>query len=583
MMKTIYSKLTGLLLPALTATLFALSSCVPQTAGEDVSDEMITLSESELLFANNGGTKEVSVTGAETWDFLSSEGETGWIKLEKNGNTLSVNVEPNPDGGERIATVMVIGKTTQAKFNVTQSPADFVLDFSEDVVTFPSDGGDKLIIVNANSDEWSFDPIPEEASWLSLKSGKEVVTLTATANDSYEMRSVGLIVTSATGEKRELTVNQTGIRKYFEPYMPAEGKPYRPVDLLKFEAERGNVVTYYAEPSVFYGALIPGDADFITTSDITPFVSYNTELEGQPLYSDALITVLYSDLEARPELGEYKEFIKGFGFTPDDEEETRFRNEGAQLKLTFDEANMTDGFVATFNLYYPQPQAFPTFNPFPYGPEGVLGKLNDPRVKSEDIQALEEGLGSTLITDQRDPADPDNTAALQFYETGKTGKFDEAMRIYWYVTTEDGVPEFLDTPTQLDLLFDDYTAAFWQAEGGKLIMTEEFTDLIREEGYTLYAIDEQGNYFYVKPFNASVDQALVVDVHSYEGIFDGKLALHIAHFYSVKQQMGSVSLRDKIELLKIRGSKDARYILANPQMQAIMDRFYETRDALIKH
>ena len=582
MRKSIFS-VAKLLPVTLGLSLLSLVSCVPQQAGEDVEEEVISLSEAELLFANNGGSKEVSVGGAENWDFLSSEGETGWLKLEKQGNTLVVTAEPNPDGTERSGSVMVMGRTSQAKFNVKQSPADFILDFSESEITFPAAGGDKLIIVSANSQDWTFDPIPEEVTWLSVKSGKEVVTLTAAPLLTHDPRETSLSVTSAGGEKKDLLVKQLGVAKYYEPYISPEGIPYRPSNLIKFEEERGNILSYYSAPYEFYGAMIPGTINVLTSSDITPMISYNTELPGQPLYSDAEIAVFYTDPEEKVELKEYKEFIKGKGYAVENEEETQFRNPAGPLKLAIEETSTTDGFVATFSLYYPQTGSFPTFDAVPMGPEGVFEKLNDPNVESEDIEEIEFGLGSTLIADNRDPADPDNTAAQQIFDTGKRGKFDEALRLYWYVTTEDGVPEFLDTPTQIDLIFDDYTAAFWEVAGGKLIMTEEFTDLVKSEGYKLYATDTEGNYFYTKPYNQAIDQAMVVAAARYQGILDGEIVLHIAHFYAPKQASSTGStLRSRLDELKEAGYKNPKYYLADPAARALMDSWHRHQEEMRK-
>ena len=575
MLSSLSSKLTALLVPALAGTLFALSSCTPQATPEE-EEEMITLSESEVVFANNGGSKDITVGGAETWDFISSEGETGWVKIAKNGNTLSVNATPNLDGTERSASVLVVGKSSTAKFSVKQSAADFILDFSEAEVTFPAAGGDKIIVVNANSNEWSFDPIPEEVTWLTVSGGKEIVTLTAMPNTGTDAREASLTVTSGSGEKRELLVTQTGVAKYFLPYMPAEGQAFRNSNLITFEESRGNVLVSYGEPAYYpdWGLSLEGVISFITSSPVVAFLDYVTAEVGQPIYSHADLYITFADPENPVEADEFVAFLKENGYTATNDKDTEFANEAGTVNVTISANTATDGIIASFIPFVAapeQPGEMPTFDKIPEGLEGVFPLVNDPAKKQDAVEALEEAAGGTMIEQEFSEVNTE-LVVYENYETGKTDKLEPQLRDYFFgdVDSAEGLQGSL---SEYHLYFYDPSVGYWK-NGNKWVMSNEFAALLEEEGY-VFSFENQGLGFYLKSLNDTEDHVLAVGPASYSNVNEGAEIVIMAHFIWAKEEATSLKANFRT-LMETKDFKNARNILVPNNRQALIDHVRKT-------
>ena len=561
----------GYLTPVFATMLLGLASCAPQNATEPEDEEALSLSESELMFANNGGSKDITVGGAETWNFISSEGEDGWLQISKSGNSLSVTVAPNPDGNERSASILVVGKDSQAKVSVKQSAADFILDFSEGEVMFPTAGGQKVIVVSSNSNEWTFDPIPEEANWLTLSGKGEVVTLTATANDTYEAREAALTVTSAAGEKRQLTVKQAAQMKYFIPYVPAKGKPYRAVDAVKYEEARGNVLTAYSEPQEFYGTILPGTLSFLTASPVVPYLDYVTAEVGLPIYSEADVYVMYAD-ESKAELKEFVAFVKENGFTATNDDETEFANAEGTMTLTFDVASFTDGFIAKFTPVIAKPEQpgeFPTWETMPMGLKGVFEMIQNPEFDVNDLIALEAAAGSKMTTEEKSEADG-TSITYQMYETGKTDKMNEAMRDYFWGDPADPEldPAAVGVMSEYHMYFFDIACAYW-LNGNKPVMTNEFEKLLKDEGY-VFDFENEGLLFYRQDLNDTEDHVLVFGPGMYSDLNPGNWTLLMAHF--IWEKAAGTSMKANLNtLISTKNYKNAKYVLATPDQKALME------------
>ena len=562
---------TGFLASVATLILLGLGACTPQSVEnpDDLEEEILTLSDSELEFANNGGSKDITVGGAETWNFISSEGENSWIKIQQDANTLSITVAPNPDGIKRSASILIFGKDAQAKVTVRQSAADFVLDFSESEINFPAAGGDKTILVSANSDEWSFDPVPEETEWLTMTGGKDVVTLNAKENTSTEAREAALTVTSATGEKRELTVRQSGKVKYFLPYLPAEDKLFSNNDLVYYEEARGNILVAYSEPQDFYGMIQPGKISFLSSSPSIALVDYITNDPLLLIYSEADLYIVFENAGDPVEEKEYVAFLKENGFKATDKEEKEFATENESVKATITTEGIADGMIVKFfpkERFAEQPGDMPTFKSIPGGLPGIFELIGDPSKNSDDVKAIEAKTDSKLFEERKDENDPTNTTYLS-YTTAKGDKFTENLRAYVFKESQIIIDAGLD-PDQIGMLnenhlyYYDISSAFWLNKNNPK-MTREFQKLLDEEGY-VYDSDVNNLWFYRKSLNDTQDHVLCVGAQQYTDLNGGSWTLIIAHYVWPKAEEYSL----KANLNSLLSSKDfsnARSILTTPK------------------
>ena len=583
-------KLFGFL-PALAAVLFGFSSCMPDNSGNGtgavgnpVGDETLTASSTELLFAKDGGNESVAISGADNWDFISSEGETGWIKIAKSGNNLDVTVEPNLQGVERAASIMVISKTSNVKINVTQSAADFVLNFSEGEVVFNATGGEKTIVADANATDWQFEPVPEDAaSWLSLTKAGNIVILKAQPNNSNDARETSLVVKAGT-TTTNLVVRQMGAQKYFIPYEVPSVDNYNPMDIIRFEQARGNLIVGFAEPqeveAYFPGSGIwqfqPGVINVVTGSPTSNVIVYNYETveSAKTGYTNAMIPVYYSDEKTKPEKAEFIAYLKENGFTAEDETETSFVSASNKLKVVFDETQAA-GLIAKFTPNFEQPSAFPTWETIPMGKiHQNLDFMRNPDVKADQIREMEVAAGSELIADQE-------TAIAA--STGMSG-LDEGYRFYFFGTADNvgsigGDATLVGSVIQYDLFFDNPNYAIWLA-GSEWVVTDEFKALLQNEGWSFLGVN-QGFIQYYKDIDQELSTVMLISTVEDPMVFDGKQGVRISRIVYPASQIHSVSTFTLREIFEGKAG-DINYALQSPLQRKVWEIFTQNNRKLFK-
>ena len=575
------------LFSAAAALLFGLTSCMPENtpaAGSLGEETPISVSNSNLVFAQAGGSEQVTVEGAETWNFISSAGETGWLKVSQNGNVLSVTAETNTQGEDRNATILVMGKTSQAKINVTQTQADFVINFSDSEVVLPAIGGEKLVTVAANSQNWSFDPLPETVTWLTLTQGGGIVILNAQPNNAFEPREIGLTLTVGETEKRELTVRQMGAQKYFIPYEVPDIKNYNPMDIIRFEQNRGNLIVGFSEPQEVeayfpgsgYWTFQPGVINVVTGSRTSNVLVYNyATLESAVTgYTDALVPVYYSDLEAKPERAEFVEYLTANGYTPEDESGKLYISESGKLKVAFDETQ-EGGLIAMYTPNFAQPEPYPTWETMPIGTiHDNLDFIRNPEVKAEDIKAMEAEAGSENIADQ-----PNAIA----YATGGTG-LDEGYRFYFITTEADlgsiqGGEELLGSIMQYDLFFDNPNYALWKA-GSKWQITEEFGALLEAEGWTFLGEVREFIQYY-KDINEDLTTVMLLSPVEDPMVFEGQPGLRMSRIVYPNSAIGSFSSYTLREIFEGKAGNITEALMT-PLQKGVWKLFEENNRKLFK-
>ena len=514
--------------------LIGVTSCVPR---EDVSDDIevlpLEVSKSELSFANAGGSETVTVNTNVKWSFISNVPENTWLKLSQNGNNLEVSATPNLSGDNRTASVIILAGRDQSKLTINQSSADFVLDFSTEEVVFSSKGGIRTIDVTTNTSSWAFDPIPEEANWISVKSGNGagVVYLEATKNDSYDARTVNLIVTGKTGEKRLLSVKQMGITKYFLPYEPQ--MPYRVVDLFAFEQNRGNILQSYSDPedpSQMNPEGAPGQALYVTTSDYMPMIGYVKNRSNDPKYSEARMVLIYDDPANPVEMNDYLALLKENGY---EEVETksdvylRFMKKDRTMSVQYQ--RLSDGGILRFQPQYPQTEKLPTFSNLPQGPAGLLAFLNKADKKEKDVDAFEATNGGHLEFEAKHEGE-DNTR-VKLYATGLTGDEEAGYHMFYFYGAQDSAdaPEMLNSVVEMTFYYPNPALALRQV-GSLIFVTDEYEKLLASQGYAFIQI-KNGTFFYGKPVEDGMMLVQYFQKVLYTDIYDGAHpALELGYF-----------------------------------------------------
>ena len=530
------NSLKSSLLPLLAIFALGISSCMPENnqplpGSGVVSGEAITLSQNELTFAQDGGAQSVTVSGAETWNFISSVGEDGWLKLSQDGSDLAVVVEPNPSGDVRSASVLVTGPTSQAKLTITQTQADFVIDFSDSEVTIPANGGEKVVFFKSNAQSFTVDPVPADITWLTMSEGSGAIVLNAQPNTGNESRVANLTITSANGEKRALTVTQLGVQKYYIAYEVLDPDTYRAMDIILFEQSRGNLVVGFAEPQEAepfpgYFQFYPGYINVVTASDTSNKIVYNygTLESGNTGYTDAQIPVYYSDPDTKPEMQEYIDYLKANGFTQDEDVETMYLSPARKMKVTIIDAAPA-GLVAKYEPNFIQPP-YPTWEEMPKGAiqHNNFDFIRNADVKAQNIKDMEAPTGSTLMQEAE--------TALVFDAT-KTDS-EEGYRFYYLAPTEQyagqvgGGAELVGSVIQFDLFFGEelINKAMWFA-GSEYIVTDEFGDLLTANGYKFLG-SQQGLQQYYRELEDGLIMVLMLSVIQDDMVFSGAPTLRMS-------------------------------------------------------
>ncbi|MDR2773173.1 MAG: hypothetical protein LBC19_00270 [Tannerella sp.] len=151
------------------------------------------------------GDKPVSVkTTASTWDATTN---ASWVKLSKQGNTLTVNVSTkNTTTSPRTATIKITaGNADEETLTVTQAKAH-TLSISPSSLSFEADEtGVKPVTITTTASSWS---AATDASWVRLEEQGNTLKVSVTANTSSSTRSATVRIAAGTAPDRTLTVAQ---------------------------------------------------------------------------------------------------------------------------------------------------------------------------------------------------------------------------------------------------------------------------------------------------------------------------------------------------------------------------------------
>lgn len=91
----------------------------PETPKEE--PKTLSLSASKFDFESVGGTKEVTVTASDAWEFEKTN-VPNWLTLTQKGDKLTVKAKANPSG-QRTYTFMVRAGNLEKQINITQKEA----------------------------------------------------------------------------------------------------------------------------------------------------------------------------------------------------------------------------------------------------------------------------------------------------------------------------------------------------------------------------------------------------------------------------------------------------------------------------
>lgn len=175
-------------------------------------ESLLTVNPEEIVFQQEGGTEELTVTTNRGWTI--EKGEGAWFKIEnddlgKEGEyAIQLLAADNPETEKRTSKVVVRAGVEKKELSVTQFGSEPDMVIPEKEVTVEYAGGIRPVIVHSNT-EVTLDP---EDSWIKVAQG---LTMSMPSNtfllnvDLNEgVRREGTVVVKAGAKEERITVIQ---------------------------------------------------------------------------------------------------------------------------------------------------------------------------------------------------------------------------------------------------------------------------------------------------------------------------------------------------------------------------------------
>jgi len=204
-----FFKSSGIFVFAALTSMFVLSSCGDKEdeAYLDVSDDLVTLSPA-------GGSISITVeTNTADWTYSLANGD--WISTEKKAQGIVLTASANAlSSGARIATLTITsskaGITRTVAINQPSSYSPYLVVTTPSPVAFAAEGEEKLVAVDTNVEDWTFN-LTGGDGWLTGLKTAEGVKLTAPINDlPVGSRTATLTIASeAAGVEASVVLNQS--------------------------------------------------------------------------------------------------------------------------------------------------------------------------------------------------------------------------------------------------------------------------------------------------------------------------------------------------------------------------------------
>ena len=174
--------------------------------GEVSRSEPISLmvSSNELYFSPSGGTKTINVETNGTWYIGTNI--ASWGHLTKNGNQLSIRIDPNSNTSLRKDWFTVNAGNKEERINISQSGST-TLSVSSENLSFDYSGGTKTITISTNGN-WEIGT--NTASWGHLAKNGNQLSVRIDENSSKDSRNDWFSIKAGNIEKK-IRISQEGM------------------------------------------------------------------------------------------------------------------------------------------------------------------------------------------------------------------------------------------------------------------------------------------------------------------------------------------------------------------------------------
>ena len=164
----------------------------------------LSVTPDHLTYDSSGGSKTINVTSNNSWSI--GTGIASWGHLTKNGNVLTVRIDPNNSSSTRSDWFSIKAGNKEKRINISQSGMSPSLSVSTNSVSFDYSGGTKTITVSTNG-TWEIGT--GIASWGHLSKDGNLLYVKVDKNTTTSSRSDWFTIKAGDKEKR-INISQSG-------------------------------------------------------------------------------------------------------------------------------------------------------------------------------------------------------------------------------------------------------------------------------------------------------------------------------------------------------------------------------------
>ncbi len=348
-----------------------LVACVPKQEETPNGNQQLKLSSTELTLSSELSVSKVVVDApAGGWDAFLASAETGWLKLEPQGQELVVTALPNLEAKARRAKIVVVASGVSGHITVQQSAAQPVLDADTGEVMLEAGAGTKTLRIRTNDSRMEVDAQPTD--WLHLQvapsSGFLIVRYDSNLKDVT--RTAEVQIRFSDGSSSSIKFTQAPQLTYFLPF-EGDRKNLDFMQFIQYERSRGFALSraQQAAPSQWFSTT-PDWLEFNTFSSALPSIVYTRDYEykyaGRLPYATSRLEV--SDVRELERGKGYRQWLMDLGYrelygSTDTEPVLESQDQFFIVKTTYDKSAQK-----TFLEFYPQilqTRAYETFASFP--------------------------------------------------------------------------------------------------------------------------------------------------------------------------------------------------------------------------
>lgn len=460
-----------LLIVPLIAILLA-SSCTFEPEVEEPTLTIEGLTEETLYLEKEGAEKSYVVnTNQDDWRVAIN---ASWITAVRDGDKLIIKAEANNVLEERKATLLVVAGKSQRRVDILQRAADLSLNVLPEEIAVDQFGGVFNVDVIANINEWEATVNPEAEAWVHLTPRPLSQQMAITIDENFDRSGRDAFVkftSKKSTNEIEFKISQSGIMYYIMPYMDFDKGNRHEVSV--FEMKRKSIQNH--SNSRWIG--------FATKSTAFPTILYTIVGEA---YLFAQVNAVKKDEFEGQKLVELIEMLKGEGFTETWVENRIYYNPEKRVEVEF-KPNFAAGKEPhmLFTYHVEQKEKYETFETLPLG-------FLDFEKGLDGVAEYEKANGGKILDGIVSPQFP--TPETQKYQA--IGKYGLEQRLYFFHYDEENK----STVERTRQFFKDNTPVFWIYRDYP-ILTNEFKDKMKQEGYVYVGIDfrERNMEMFVNP------------------------------------------------------------------------------------